>query len=204
MKNHVWCLTLVLVCSLSPAGLVAQEKTATAPMDSAQAEMMKRWQAYMTPGEGHKKLAAFAGSWDATIRMWMDPTKPPTESKASEEAQWILGGRYLRSSMKSEMMGMPMEGQGIMGYDNFRKLYFLTWIDNFGTGVLTAEGTLDKTGTVITLYGKMDEPTTGEVGKTVKYVYRILGPDRHVFEIHDLAIGEPNTRVMEATYTRRK
>ena len=56
----------------------------------------------------------------------------------------------------------------------------------------------------LTMYGKMDEPGTGEHGKNIKYVTRLLGRDKQVFEVHDLAIGEPNTKVMEMTYTRKK
>jgi hypothetical protein len=194
---------VILACGLHLAAL-AQEGKDKPAMSPAEEEMMKKWQAFMTPGEGHKILQALAGNWEITSRMWMDPSKPPSESKGSETAEWILGGRYLQSSIKATMMGMPMEGRGTMGYDNNRKKYFLTWIDNFGTGVATAEGVLDRTGKILTLYGKMDEPTTGERDKPVKYVYRGEGPDKHVFEIHDLVIGEPNTKVMEAVYTRKK
>jgi hypothetical protein len=45
---------------------------------------------------------------------------------------------------------------------------------------------------------------TGEHGKTIKYVTRIVNNDKHMFEIHDLSIEEPNTKVMEMVYTRAK
>jgi hypothetical protein len=66
------------------------------------------------------------------------------------------------------------------------------------------EGTFDRSGKVLTMYGKMNEWMTGELGKTVKYVTRVVSKDKHVFEIHDLSIGEPNTKVIEVTYTRKK
>ena len=202
---HVRSLcTVLLAATLTTAAAVAQEGKGQPVMPPGQEEIMKKWQAFMTPGEGHKVLQAFSGNWNVVAKMWMDPAQPPTESTGTESSGWILGGRYLQSSFKTTMMGMPMEGVGTMGYDNNRKKYFLTWIDNFGTGLATAEGTLDRTGTVLSLYGKMDEPTTGERDKPVKYVYRIDGPDKHVFEIHDLTIGEPHTKVMEAVYTRKK
>jgi len=72
------------------------------------------------------------------------------------------------------------------------------------TAMNHAEGMRDRTGKVLTLYGTMDEPMTGEHDKPVKYVLRVLGPDKHVYEIHDLAIGEPHTMVIEVTYTRKK
>jgi len=203
--NRVRSLSAVLCVSMLCAGAAlaqqGKDKPATPPGEE---EMMKKWQAFMTPGEGHKLLQSMAGTWDASMRMWMDPTKPPTDSKGSEVVETMLGGRYLKSTYSTTMMGMPMEGHSIMGFDNFRQKYFFVWIDNFGTGLTTAEGVMDRSGKVLTLYGKMDEPTTGERDKPIKYVYRFEGPDKHVFEIHDLTIGEPNTRVMEVTYTRKK
>jgi hypothetical protein len=68
----------------------------------------------------------------------------------------------------------------------------------------TMEGSVDRSGKVFTFYGKMHEWSTGELDKTVKYVLRITSDDKHVFEIHDTYIGEPNTKVLELTYTRRK
>jgi hypothetical protein len=173
-------------------------------MSPAEAEMMKKWQAFMTPGEPHKMLQTFAGKWDASLKMWMDPSQPASESKGTEVCEPILGGRYLQATFSTTMMGMPMEGHSLMGYDNFRQKYFFVWIDNFGTGMATAEGVMDESGKVLTLYGKMDEPTTGERDKPVKYVYKFEGPDKHVFEIHDLGHGEGHTKVMEAVYTRKK
>ena len=60
------------------------------------------------------------------------------------------------------------------------------------------------TGKVLSLYGKMDEPMTGEHDKNVKYVSRMISADKHIFEVHDLAISEPNTKVVEVVYTRKK
>jgi hypothetical protein len=46
----------------------------------------------------------------------------------------ILGGRYQQSMIKGNMMGMPFEGMGLLGYDNAQKLFYSTWVDNMGTG----------------------------------------------------------------------
>jgi hypothetical protein len=53
-------------------------------------------------------------------------------------------------------------------------------------------------------YGTLDEYTTGENDKMVKYAFRFLDADKIVLEIHDLPIGETNTKVLEFTYTRSK
>jgi hypothetical protein len=101
------------------------------------------------------------------------------------------------------MMGMPVEGTGIIGFDNMNRKYVMSWIDNMGTSLLTANGNSDTAGTVFTFFGTMDELMTGEHDKTVKYVYRMHGRNSYTFEIHDMTIPEPNTKVVEIVYTRK-
>ena len=167
-------------------------------------EMMKKWKIAASPNEAHKKLEWFVGNWELTMKWWMDPSAPPMESKGSAEFKMALDGRFLFQNATGSMMGMPFAGTGYIGYDNMKKCYTNFWMDNTSTGFVTAEGSIDQTGKIITWYGKMDDPTTGEYDKNVKYVARITGNNSFVYEIHDLAIGEPNTRVGEITYTRKK
>jgi hypothetical protein len=57
-------------------------------------------------------------------------------------------------------------------------------------------------GDAITFEGKMDCPMTGEKDITMKQVLRILGPDKHVFEMYDPRQGG-DAKAMEITYTRK-
>gem|GEM_PF-321334 len=187
--------------------LLAQDKKEAKPGKGAPAiseeEMTKRWMAAATPGAAHKALDSQAGEWDLTTKAWMPGVDAPTESKGKSSTKWILGDRFLQSDVTGEMMGMPMTGLGITGYDNFKKKYVTFWIDSLGTAMYTAEGTFDAAGKVFTYHGKMDEPATGEKDKPVKFVHRVLSADKHVFEIHDVGLGA-KSKVMEMTYTRKK
>jgi hypothetical protein len=72
-----------------------------------------------------------------------------------------------------------------------------------GTAMYTARGTADADGKVITFNGLMDEPTTGEKDKKIKYVTRIIDDNKHVFEGWD-QVGTPNEfKAFEVTYTRK-
>src|SRR5579859_6512689 len=95
---------------------------------------MKTMMAAAAPGEPQKMLAKSAGTWTATVTMWMQPGTPPQVSTAQATNEMILGGRYLRSTNTGKFMGMPFEGLGLTGYDNVRKLYVNSWVDNMGTG----------------------------------------------------------------------
>jgi len=186
------------------AAAFGQDKPPTGADEQARMmqEMMAKWKEIATPGEMHKKLAVFEGVWDTESRMFGGGD--PGVSRGSAEYSWIMGGRYLRQDYQGEMMGSPFKGMSLTGYDNYAKKYVGIWIDDMSSTIATMDGHMNQDGSVLTMFGKMDEWMTGEIGKTVKYVFRIIDNDHHVMEMHDMAIGEPNTKVMEITYTRRK
>jgi len=168
-------------------------------------EMMKKWMQVSTPGDAQKKLEDLVGTWDVEMSIWSKgPDAPPSVTHGSAVNTWVLGGRFVRQEYKGEMMGMPFEGIGYTGYDNYNKKYVSFWIDNSTTQTTTMSGLADRSGRTFTLYGTMDEWLTGENGKTVKYVTRIVNRDKNIFEAYDLGIEGPNQRMMEAVYTRKK
>jgi hypothetical protein len=131
------------------------------------------------------------------------PKSEPTISKATSEQKMALGGRFLQQDVTGEMMGQPFAGVGYTGYDNMKKKYVTVWMDNMGTAMATSEGTMDKEGTTITTWGKMDEPMTGERDKKVKYVTRIVDKDKLIFEMYDLSTWGGKNPAMQITYTRK-
>jgi hypothetical protein len=210
MKLQVLLCTIALVgASLLSAGQAFSQENKPGEKGDAKSapdmqEMMKKWMEVATPGEAHKHLGQFVGKWDTVVRMWWEgPGKPPVESKGASEIKWIMDGRFLLEESSGQMMGMPYRGMGITGYDNFKKKYVVSYIDNMGTAMVTGEGKFDMANKVLTSFGKMDEPMTGEHDKTVKYVLRLLGKDKYVFEIFDEVGGPSEFKVVEITYTRK-
>ena len=179
----------------------ATEGEAAAP-DTA--EMMQRWMEAATPGKQHKFLAQFAGEWDYTMKMSMEGSEgEAAESSGTSKARMIMDGRYLQDEIDGSLMGQPFTGTGLTGYDNFKKRYVGTWVDNMGTAMISMQGALDSSGKVLTMYGLMDEPMTGESDKMTKYVSTIVSEDEHVFEIFDLSAGH-DTPALQITYKRKK
>src|SRR5690554_4478294 len=72
---------------------------------------------HATPGEGHKALKPFVGSWNARVTMWMDPSQPPIEADGVMENRWIHGGRFLEQRYTGEFMGEKFEGRGYIGFN---------------------------------------------------------------------------------------
>ena len=197
---------LVLACNDKPTEpKVAAASTEAAPveppMDSA--TMMKNWQAYMTPGEAHKMMAAANGSWDADITMWMSPDAPPSKSTGTTVNEMILGGRYQQSKHTGSFNNMPFEGISTLAYDNHKKVYLSTWIDNMGTGIMTMEGTWDAATNTMNCKGKMVDPATGKE-MDVRETFRMIDNDNQVMEMFCNGPDGKEMKTMEIKYTRKK
>ncbi|MBC7887437.1 MAG: DUF1579 domain-containing protein [Ferruginibacter sp.] len=170
---------------------------------SAQTEAeMKAWQNYMTPGEVHKMMAQSDGEWNDDITMWMDPAAPPTKTTATTKNEMIMGGRYQISKVTGNMMGMPFEGMSLVGYDNAKKIFTSVWVDNFGTGTMTLEGTWDVQTKSITFKGKGIDPMTGK-DLSVRQVMKFIDNDKMEMEMYDTKNGT-ETKTMEIKSTRKK
>jgi len=166
-----------------------------------QQEMMKAWQAYMTPGEVHKILSTADGNWTFEASTWMAPGAPPEKSTGTATNKMIMGGRYQQSNYSGNMMGMPFEGQSIMGYDNARKVMQSTWIDNMGTGIMHLEGTVDHATRSINFAGTMTDPMTGKEVQ-VKEKFTWIDNNTQKMEMYDLRDGK-ETKTMEITFKRK-
>jgi hypothetical protein len=164
-------------------------------------DMMKAWQEYMTPGEMHKLLSDGVGEWKCTVSMWMDPSQPPNVSEGTAVTESLLGGRYFQTKFTGNYMGMPMNGIAVDGFDNAKKIFFSTWIDNFGTGIMYLEGKYDAVTKTTLLEGKMTNPMGIEekVKETIKYIDK----NNAIMEMFMVQDGK-EIKSMEIKYTRVK
>jgi len=165
---------------------------------------MSRWMKTMQPSAAHARLTELLGSYDVTMKMQMAPGQPAAESKGTAEFAWFAEGKWLQETWSMDMMGQKVKGIGHLGYDNFKERYVWCKVDSMQTSMQFASGHFDKSGDNLILWGTIDEPMTPEQDKQVKYVYRGFGKDKFSLEVHDMMIGETDTKVLEFVYTRRK
>lgn len=154
------------------------------------------------PGENHKRLAAFAGEWDGTVKMWMDPAATPMESPTTCVAKMEMDGRYLYSHYTGDMMGQKFTGVGVMGYNNVTKEFESSWIDNMGTGVETSSGKASADGKEITLYGAMTDPTQGKKIKS-REILKWTGADSYSMEFYMPGPDGKEVKSMEINFHRK-
>ena len=164
-------------------------------------DAMKAWQSYMTPGDVHKMLASSNGTWNEEITMWMAPGAPPTKMSATAENKMILGGRYQESDHTGTMNGMPFEGKNLLAYDNAKKIFLSTWVDNMGTGMTQMQGTWDAATKTINFTGTSVDPTTGK-DMNIRQTFTIVDNDHQKMEMFATVNGK-ELKTMEINLTRK-
>src|SRR5215471_7419839 len=146
---------------------LAQDKEKKNDKTPNEAEMMALMTEMAKPGENHKLLEHSVGSWTYTVKMWMnpDPSAPPSESTGSAVTRSIMGGRFFVSDHtgKMQMPGpdgkmtdMDFKGLAVEGYDNAKKKFVSSWVDNMGTGIMMSEGTYDAAAKAFTYHAEYE------------------------------------------------
>lgn len=164
--------------------------------------MMKAWMAYMTPSDMHKEMAKSEGVWNTTTSMWMDPNGQPMTSTGTCTNKMIMGGRYLESTFAGDFMGRPMQGRGTLGYDNAKKVFQSTWIDNMGTGTMMVSGPWNDATSSIEFTGTSTDPTSGKDIK-VRQTWKIIDDKNQLMTMYMTPDGMSEFKGMEIKFTRK-
>jgi len=160
--------------------------------------------------ENHRLLSSLDGNWNFTIKTWMnpDPNAKPQESKGTATRKTVMGGRYVmmdvngRMQMPGEdgkMKDVQFKGMGLEGYDNMKKKFVSSWIDNIGTGIQSSEGTYDPATKTLTYTSEM-EPLPGMKSQTRELI-KIADNNHMTLEWYENHGGQEK-KTMEINYTR--
>ncbi|MNQ88055.1 hypothetical protein D3C85_1033040 [compost metagenome] len=113
-----------------------------------------------------------------------------------------MGGRYQKCLFNGTMIGMPFEGMSIMGYDNSKKAFVSSWVDNMGTGIMHMEGIWDDAAKSINFKGTCVDPMTGK-DTNIRQVMKFMDEDSQLLEMYCTMDGK-EVKNMEIKYTRKK
>jgi hypothetical protein len=136
------------------------------------------------------------GEWETSTSVLGLP-----KEKGTATFKMILGGRFLDGISTGTIAGVPYVSRTTIGFDNFKKLFCSTFIDDLGTSMRFAEGSLDESGTILSLTGTIDHWMKGENDKPCLYRFKSIDASHFSFEFFDLT-KEINTPVIETTFTR--
>ena len=153
------------------------------------------------PGPEHAFLAEQAGEWEVTVEFWPDPAGEPLVSRCRAERTMILGGRVLEEKLVGELMEMPYESIGQLGYDRVLGRHWTTSADNMGTGVFYMTGAIDAAAGTGTFEGMASSP---EMGGEVPIRHEIrVGEATQTIELFTPGPDGAGIRLMRFEYERR-
>jgi hypothetical protein len=204
--KYISALLLSAIVSLPS---LAQDKEKKEDKKAGEAEMMAMMMEMAKLGDNHKLLQEGAGTWSYKVKWWMNPDAAPTESKGTSVARAVMGGRYVITdhSGKFQMPGadgkmteMDFKGMATEGYDNPKKKFVSSWIDNMGTGIMNSEGTYDPATKTLTYTGEYT-PMPGMTTK-MRQLVKITNHDHRTMEFFEDRGGK-EVKTMEINYTRK-
>lgn len=176
--KKVYMTLLLTAAALAPLKGVAQDE-----------KQMQAWEAYMTPGEAHRMMAAEEGTWNCQMTFWMEPGGKPESYKSVAEIKMIMGGRYQEATYAGDMMGMPFQGKATTAFNNASKEYTMTWIDNMGTGIMVSNGSYDPETRSVVSKGEMVNPMD-RTKTQFREVYSYVDENTRKIEMFDTKGGK--------------
>lgn len=139
---------------------------------------------FSPPTKEHAFLKKFAGDWESTGKTAAAPGQDAVTCTATIHNK-MVGGFWLVSEAKSEMMGVNFTAIQTIGYDEKSKKYMGTWIDSMMNYMWKYEGSVDKTGKILTL--EAEGPNFLKPGTTGKFrdIYEFKSDD-HIASISQM------------------
>jgi hypothetical protein len=155
------------------------------------------------PEKQHEWLQQFVGEWDTESECIMEPGKPAVKCKGTESAR-SLGGFWVLSEGKGDMMGVTINYVLTLGYDPQKKKYVGTWVDSMTSHSWKYEGSVDADGKVLTLETEGPCPMAPEKTTKFKDVTEFKSKDHRVFTSKMLGDDGKWTTIATVTAHRKK
>jgi hypothetical protein len=202
LRTFALLTTLVAGTALVTAGVVSARQDRGAPAEAAPGmdpAMMMKMMELATPGAEHRELGKMVGTWNNKFKMRMAPDAPWMEAEGTSTIKPLLDGRYVLEEVEFSVMGMPMKGIQIMGYDKLKQEYVSVWLDSMGTwpvsarGKSGADGKIEMRGTMIDVAGE----------RPYRMVIQHKSADEVQVEMYDTIPPQGEVQVMSIHATRK-
>ena len=209
IKPLLTLLTAIALPVLAQDQKPSTDSSKTSDKKPTDAEISAMMMEMASPGENHKILQTGAGTWSYTVKWWMSPEAPPSVSTGTTVTRAVMGGRYIVSEHTSKMQvpgadgkltEMEFKGMGVEGYDNVKKKFVASWIDNMGTGIMQMEGTYDPTAKTLTYVA--DYELLPGMKTKFKQVIKMADPNHRSMEFFQSSDGK-EVKTMEINYSRK-
>jgi hypothetical protein len=194
MRKKDWFLIetfAAILCLTAPAFGRAHDEKPQAAANAQQAPSPT------SPGPEQAFLAKRAGEYTRVIKFVGQDGEWSGTSKISV----ILGGRFILEENRDTVMGRPVEGTRLWGYNNVTKQYEAAWMYTMSTAITKLTGTSDDGGKTVEYTATSDEPR-GAVALHARV--RQIDDDHFVVTLSTAGSDGKDSPFQETTYTRKK
>lgn len=165
-----------------------KDKTAVNPVETSKEDLEER-KARVAQiesrmmGPMHQLLVQFSGHWREEMKIWAGPKSEPSTTMVLRDSRLFGEGRFVTSTIVGQMGNLPYEAQSSLGYDNSKKVFVKTWMDNLGTSILVLEGTYDEKSATIDFNGYTTDPLTKQPVK-IHQILKMIDSQNQLLEIY--------------------
>jgi uncharacterized protein DUF1579 len=153
-------------------------------------------------GPQHAALAALLGNWNVQIVLG-DGAAPAQHSTGKAEYAWVVKGRWLSCRITGSIFGEPYEQFTIVGYDSYAKNIVEVSVESVDNSMLMARGPFaNPNQSVTSLFGELDEYSSGVLHQPYKVVWNRLSADRHITTIVGFDDAGKEVRKLQLTFSR--
>ena len=204
MNTKHWITSALALVGLA-AGVVAfqEDKKAMPAATGKDDPMIEAMMKAGTPGAPHKVLDAKVGKWITNAKFYAPGAPEPMAMEFKSESKWIMDGRFVQETVTGDFMGAPFIGTATWGYDNIKKKYISTWMDNMSTALMYAEGTYDAATKTFTFMGECPDAMMTKYVKC-RSTDTMTDADHGTAKSYMIGPDGKETMNFEMTYTRQK
>ncbi len=152
------------------------------------------------PGPVHKQLAKRAGEY-TTRTHFTAPGAPAQDFDGTAKITPVLEGRFLLEEYAGTLLGKPVQGMRLLGYNNHSKKYEGIWTYTRSTGIMRLVGIGDADGKTIKLTATYDGPSGKQ---TLHVAIRGVDDDHFIVELISKKPDGSTGSSLVTTYTRKK
>ena len=204
-RNRLPIVFFVVIFVISVATAQTKQKQTTSKVEAASKAsdtQPNREMENAAPAAAHAHLGKLAGEYTTTTKFYMQPGAPPQETTGKARLWMTLDGRFLSEENTDILMGQPLKGFRMLGYNNASKRYEGIWTYSMSTAIMSLNGTSSDGGKTVTLTAVFDGE--GEAKEKLSVTMRQVDDDQFVVGLSaTLADGKPGP-LFETTYTRKK